>query len=289
MGLQPNYQTEAQIYAKYILKKQAERQDRRALPERRLRQGLPEGPQGRPRRQGQADDRGRGLPTRSPTRRSTRRSCTLQGSGADIFINITTPKFAAQAIRKAFDIGWKPLHYPEQRRRLGRLGADAGRARQVGRPDHRRVLSRTRPTRSGPDDPAMLDWRAFMKKYYPEGEPDRRHQRLRLHGRRRRWSQVLKQCGDDLTRENVMKQAANLKDFAAPTRCCPASRSTPGRTTSRRSSGAAAALRRQDLGALRPRDLGRRQLAAHRLRARNAGRRAIPAAIFLACGSCSAS
>ena len=61
MGWQPNYQTEATIYAKHILKDEAEREDRRALPERRLRQGLPEGPEGRPRRQGEDDDRGRGL------------------------------------------------------------------------------------------------------------------------------------------------------------------------------------------------------------------------------------
>ena len=72
----------------------------------------------------------------------------LQGSGADVFVNITTPKFAAQAIRKAFDIGWKPVHYLNNVSALGRLGADAGRARQVGRPDLDRL-------RQGPDRPAV--------------------------------------------------------------------------------------------------------------------------------------
>ena len=73
----------------------------------------------------------------------------LQASGADVFFNITTPKFAAQAIRKAYDIGWKPVHYPEQRLELGRLGADAGRpGKSVGLITDR-LPARTRPTRSG--------------------------------------------------------------------------------------------------------------------------------------------
>ena len=71
MGWQPNYQSETQIYAKYILKEYAERQDRRALSERRLRQGLPEGPEGRARRQGSLDDRRWKKATRSPSRPST--------------------------------------------------------------------------------------------------------------------------------------------------------------------------------------------------------------------------
>ena len=71
MGWQPNYQSEGQIYAKYILKNYPNAKIARALPERRLRQGLPEGPEGRPRRQGGLDDRRSRRATRSPSRPST--------------------------------------------------------------------------------------------------------------------------------------------------------------------------------------------------------------------------
>ena len=185
----------------------------------------------------------------------------LQASGADVFFNITTPKFAAQAIRKAYDIGWKPVHYLNNVSIVGRLGADAGRARQVGRPDHRAATSRTRPTRSGRTTRRCIEWRAFMKKYYPDGNLHRHVQRLRLHACAQTLVQVLKQCGDDLTRENVMKQAANLKNFDAA-RCCPASRSTPAPTDFAPIEAVQLrALRRQELGPLRRRDLQRRAVA----------------------------
>ena len=109
MGWQPNYQSETQIYAKYILKTVSERQDRRALSERRLRQGLPERSEGWSRRQDVHDRIGgklRGLP---PTIDSN--IVKLKSSGADVFVNITTPKFAAQAIKKNAEIGWKPVHF----------------------------------------------------------------------------------------------------------------------------------------------------------------------------------
>ena len=110
MGWQPNYQSEAQIYAKYILKEQAERQDRRALSERRLRQGLPQGPE-----DGLGDKAASMIVAEAsyevsePTIDS--HIVKLKAPGADMFFNVTTPKFAAQAIKKMDEIGWKPLHF----------------------------------------------------------------------------------------------------------------------------------------------------------------------------------
>ena len=94
---------------------------------------------------------------------------TLQGSGADTFFNITTPKFAAQAIRKAYDIGWKPLHYPQQRRRsVGSVLTPAGLEKSVGLITVAVLKDPTDPQWA--NDPAMQEWLAFMKKYYPRGQ-----------------------------------------------------------------------------------------------------------------------
>ena len=108
MGWQPSYQSEARDLREVPAEGEAERQDRHALPERRLRQGLPQGPEGRPRRQG-VDDRRRGKlrDLRADDRLPDRQA---EGPGADVFINITTPKFAAQAIKKIAEIDWKPMH-----------------------------------------------------------------------------------------------------------------------------------------------------------------------------------
>ena len=110
MGYNPNYQTEAHIYGKGHSRDQAGRQDRGALSERRLRQGLSDRAQGRPRR----DHAGMivkeaSYETSEPTVNS--QVVTLQGSGADILLIAATPKFAAQAIRKSFDLGWNAVRY----------------------------------------------------------------------------------------------------------------------------------------------------------------------------------
>ena len=89
---------------------QARRQDRRALSERRFRQGLSEGRDRRARRQGRVDDQGQGIPTRPPTRPSICKSSSMKAAGCDVLVTIAIPKFAAQAIKKVAEIGWKPLH-----------------------------------------------------------------------------------------------------------------------------------------------------------------------------------
>jgi ABC-type branched-subunit amino acid transport system substrate-binding protein len=136
---------------------------------------------------------------------------TLQGSGADTFINITTPKFGAQAIRKAYDSGWKPLHIVNNvAASVGSVLTPAGLEKSVGLMTLQYYKDPNDP--QWQDDPAMKEWRAFMAKYYPEGDL-KDASNLYAYIAAQTLVQILKQCGNDLTRENVMKQAASLKDF----------------------------------------------------------------------------
>ena len=135
---------------------------------------------------------------------------SLKASGADIFYNVTTPKFAAQAIKKAAEIGWKPVHL------LNSVSASVGAVlKPAGLENAKGVL--TLSYLKDPTDPIWKDdagkkeWLAFMDKYYPDGD---KTSSFTVYGYSvaQTMVQVLKQCGDDLTRDNVMRQAANLKD-----------------------------------------------------------------------------
>lgn len=139
---------------------------------------------------------------------------TLQNSGADTFIDITTPKFAAQAIRKAFDSGWKPLHIVNNvAASVGSVLAPAGLDKSTGLLTLLYYKDPNDP--QWKDDPAMLEWRAFMGRYYKEGDP-KDAANLYAYLAAQTMVQILKQCGNDLTRENVMKQAANIKNLRLP-------------------------------------------------------------------------
>ena len=104
---------------------------------------------------------------------------TLKASGADTFVNVTTPKFAAQAIRKAYDIGWKPTQYlTNVSASVGSVLTPAGLDKSVGL---NTVGYFKDPTdKQWDDDPAMKEWKAFMKAYVPDGEPGGRQQHLRV-------------------------------------------------------------------------------------------------------------
>ncbi|MEO8166290.1 MAG: ABC transporter substrate-binding protein [Betaproteobacteria bacterium] len=139
---------------------------------------------------------------------------TLQASGADVFVNLSTPKFAAQAIRRVHDIGWRPLHIlVGASRSVSAVLQPAGLEKSVGLVTGAYLKDPTDPQWKG--DPAVKEWLAWMDKYYPEGDRADFYnaagytfaQTLVL---------VLKQCGDNLTRENVMRQAANLHDATLP-------------------------------------------------------------------------
>jgi ABC-type branched-subunit amino acid transport system substrate-binding protein len=139
---------------------------------------------------------------------------TLKGSGADTFFNITTPKFAAQAIRKVADIGWKPVHYLNQvSASVGSVLQPAGLDKSVGLITIQYLKDPTEPEWA--NDSAMKDYFAFMKKYMPDANPNDANNTYGV-AVAQLTMQVLKQCGDNLTRENVMKQAASLKNFQVP-------------------------------------------------------------------------
>jgi branched-chain amino acid transport system substrate-binding protein len=138
----------------------------------------------------------------------------LKASGADVLLTFTTPKFGAQAIRKVHDLGWKPLHI---------VGFPASAIKAVLEPaglDKSVALMSSSVTKdpSDPqwrDDAGIKEYLAIMKRYYPDGDLDDWSNvggfttaQLLVH--------VLKQCGDDLTRENVMRQAASIQDLELP-------------------------------------------------------------------------
>ena len=211
MGWQPNYQAEAAIYAQHILK---------TKPNAKIAVLYQNDDYGKDYLKGFRDGLGAkqnlivkevSYEVSDPTVDS--QVVQLQSSGADVFINITTPKFSAQSIRKAYDIGWKPVHY------LNNVGASVGAAltpagleKSIGLITTQYGKDPTDP--AWKDDPGMKKWVEFMKKYYPEGSLIDGSNTYG-YGVSQTLVQVLKQAGDNLTRENVMRQAANLKDFVA--------------------------------------------------------------------------
>lgn len=132
---------------------------------------------------------------------------TLKASGADILMNFSTTKFAAQAIRKAYELGWKPTQL------LATVSASSSVLKQVGAEASAGVLALH--YLKDPADPRLADdsgykeWLAWMKKYYPSGDLTDEFNVLG-YSNAQTLVQVLKQCGNDLSRENVMKQAQNL-------------------------------------------------------------------------------
>jgi branched-chain amino acid transport system substrate-binding protein len=139
---------------------------------------------------------------------------TLQGSGADVFLIAATPKFAAQAIRKAFDIGWTPVRYlTDVSQSIAAVMKPAGAEKSNGviTADYGKDPTDAR----WKDDPGFKEYAAFIAKYMT---PNDLIDAFSVYGfgLGATMAQVLKQCGDDLSCENVMKQAANLKDLELP-------------------------------------------------------------------------
>jgi branched-chain amino acid transport system substrate-binding protein len=208
MGWQPTYQIEGRIYAKYLLQNhpngkigilyQNDDSGRDYL------KGLKDGLEGKMQIVAEAP-----YEPSDPTVDS--QIVTLKSSGADVFFIEASPKFAAQAIKKAAELGWSPV------RLLASISASVGSVLQpAGLENSKGILSTaylkdpTDPTWK--NDPAVKEWIAFMDKYYPEGD---KTTTFTVYGylTAQTMVQVLKQCGDNLTRENVMKQAASLRDF----------------------------------------------------------------------------
>jgi ABC-type branched-subunit amino acid transport system substrate-binding protein len=213
MGWTPNYRQEGAIYARYILKtsphaKVAVLYQNDDFGKDFLR-GFEEG-------LGEANAKMIvATATFEPTDPSVdSQITTLQASGADTFFDIASPKAAAQAIRKAYDTGWRPVHLLQSvAASISSTLKPAGLDHAVGVISSAYYKDPTDPQWA--KDPAVAAYRSFMKTYYPAGDPDDVFNAWG-YSQAQTMEQVLKQCGDELTRENVMKQAANLKDLQLP-------------------------------------------------------------------------
>jgi branched-chain amino acid transport system substrate-binding protein len=213
MGWQPNYQAEAKVYAQHILK---------TKPDAKIGILFQNDDYGKDYLKGFHDGLGdkKGMIVKEvsyevadPTVDS--QIVQLQASGANVFFNITTPKFAAQAIRKSYDIGWKPLHYLNNVSiGIGSVLTPAGLDKSVGLITTAYLKEPT--DKQFESDAAIVKWRDFMKKYYPDGSLI---DNLNVYGYSvaQTIAQVLKQCGDNLTRENVIRQAASMKGYRVDT------------------------------------------------------------------------
>jgi branched-chain amino acid transport system substrate-binding protein len=208
MGWQPTYQAEGHIYAKYLLEHH---------PQGKIGILYQNDDYGKDYVKGLKDGLAGKMPivselpyeTTDPTVDS--QIVSLKASGADVFFNVTTPKFAAQAIKKAGEIGWKPIHLLNNvSQSVGSVLKPAGLEYSKGILSSYYLKDPTDP--QWKNDQAYKDWVAFMEKYYPDGD---RTSTFPVYGYAvtQTLVAVLKQCGDELTRANVMKQAASIKDL----------------------------------------------------------------------------
>jgi branched-chain amino acid transport system substrate-binding protein len=207
IGWQPSYQVEARIYAAYILKNYPGKTIGVMYQNDDFGKdyviGLHEG----------LGDQANKLivveasyETTSPTVDS--QVVQIKGANPDIFVNVATPKFAAQAIKKIGELAWHPVHF------LTNVSVSVGSVlKPAGYEASQDILSaaylKDPQDPKWKNDPAMNEWRAFMTKWYPEGD-QADAATVFAYGIAKGLEQVLRQCKDDLTRENIMRQAANL-------------------------------------------------------------------------------
>jgi ABC-type branched-subunit amino acid transport system substrate-binding protein len=211
MGWQPNYQSEGRIYAKYILQH---------FPASKIAVFWQNDDAGKDQIKGLRDGLGdkanmiiadKSYEVGDPSVDS--QIVALHDSGADTFFSWAAPKGSAQAIRKVGELGWKPRFF------LANTATSVGGVLQpAGLQYSKDIISSAYwkdPTDPAwKDDPGVKAWQAFMEKYYPDGDKLNANN-VYGYAVAQTLVQVLKQCGDDLTRENVMRQAANLKDFSS--------------------------------------------------------------------------
>jgi branched-chain amino acid transport system substrate-binding protein len=134
----------------------------------------------------------------------------LKSAGADVLFSASTPKFAAQAIKKNAELGWKPAHIIDiNATSVGAVLQPAGLDASKGVISVNYGKDPLDPTWK--DDPGMKKYFEFMAKYYPEGDKNSSFNSYG-YGTAQLMVHVLKQCGDDLTHENIIRQATNLKD-----------------------------------------------------------------------------
>jgi branched-chain amino acid transport system substrate-binding protein len=214
MGWQPSYQSETRIYAKYLLKEK---------PDAKIAVLYQNDDYGKDYLKGLKDGLGAKAASMIVAEESYETSeptvdnhiVKLKSTGADVFVNITTPKFAAQAIKKIAEIGWKPMHFLNNVSiSIGSVMKPAGFENGQGIIAANYIKDPSDP--QWKDDAGMKSFDEFLVKYFPEGN---RVDNNVMYGFTvaQTMEHVLRNCGDDLTRENIMKQAASIRDFAPST------------------------------------------------------------------------
>lgn len=213
MGWQPSYRIEARIYARYILKN---------LPNAKIAVLYQNDDFGKDYliglREGLGDKADKMViatqtyETTDPTVDS--QIVALQGSGADVLLTAAVPKFAAQAIRKVYDIGWKPTHFlTNVSNSVGAVMRPAGPEKGAGIISAAYLKEPTDP--QWQDTPEYKDWLAWMKKYNSSGSLTDSNN-VTGYSVTQTLVTVLKACGDNLTRDNIMKQAASIHELKLP-------------------------------------------------------------------------
>lgn len=213
MGWQPNYRTEAQIYAKYMLANHKDPKLGILYQNDDFGKDYPTGVRDI------LGDKWDKIVTKSVSYETTDATidsqiAELQGSGANVFLMAGIPKFAAQSIRKVYDLQWKPMFFMTNVAiSVGTVMNPAGPEKAVGMLSTQYLKDPTDP--SWADDAGMKAWRAFMAKYIPEGDTTDAAT-VFAYGICMTMLQVLKQCKGDFSRVNVMKQAENLHNVDIP-------------------------------------------------------------------------
>ena len=213
IGLIPSYGTEAHIYARYILKN---------LPDAKIAVLYQNDDFGKDYLNGLREGLGdkaskmivatQSYETTDPTVNS--QVVALQNSGADVLLTVAIPKFAAQAIRKVYDIGWRPTHFlTSVSNSVGTVMKNAGFEKGVGVISAAFAKDPTDP--QWQDTPEYKEWLAFMKKYNASANTADVQGAIG-YSYAQTMVAVLKACGNNLTRENIMKQAASLDDLKLP-------------------------------------------------------------------------
>jgi branched-chain amino acid transport system substrate-binding protein len=214
MGWQPPYQSEGRIYAKYLLKE---------TPDAKIAIMYQNDDFGKDLLKGLKDGLGAKASSMIIAEESYEVSeptidshiVKLKSTGADVYFSMTTPKFAAQSIKKVAELGWKPMYFQSN------VGASVGSVLQPAGFENAQGILSAAYAKDGADaqwdtDEGMKKFYAFLAKYAPEANKADGSV-VFGYGQAQTMVQVLKQAGDNLTRENIMKQAASLKDFAPDT------------------------------------------------------------------------
>ena len=212
MGFQPSYRTEAQIYTKYILQQKPDAKIAILYQNDDFGKDYPAGVKDV---LGDKFDKMTVMASYETTDATIDSQITsLQASGADVLLVAAIPKFAAQSIKKVHDLGWKPMYFMTNVAiSVGTVMNPSGPENSVGMISTNYLKDSTDPRWA--NDPGMNEWRDFMAKRMPGADvTDLSY--VFAYAVDLTMLKVLQQCGDDFSRENIMRQAANIKDYVDP-------------------------------------------------------------------------